>query len=294
MSDWWQFEAPRPRRPAKDGIRARSRRGAIGESWWSQRFLAALESLTDTGRLGRGRSYARTGQVMDLRVEPGRVTARVQGSRPTPYDVRVNVRPLGDEQWTRVEEAMAAQAVFMAALLAGEMPTDIETAFTAAGLSLFPASSQDLETGCSCPDWANPCKHVAATFYILAEAFDEDPFLIFAWRGRAKDQLVERLRARRTRATPPDAPADGGAADPERGEETEVAPLPASPADFWRAGEALDGVRFHPRAAEVPDALLRRLGPPPVDAGNAPLDEALAAAYRELTRAAARRAYQDE
>ncbi|HEX6912881.1 MAG TPA: hypothetical protein VF142_20905, partial [Longimicrobium sp.] len=80
MSDWREWEHG-PRRPAKDGIRARSTRGEIGETWWSQRFIAALREVADASRLTRGRSYARSGQVMDLRVEPGAVTARVQGSR---------------------------------------------------------------------------------------------------------------------------------------------------------------------------------------------------------------------
>lgn len=301
MARWWddypRFPKPQPRRPAKDGIKARSRRGEIGESWWSKRFIAALQALTDPRRLGRGRSYARTGQVMDLRIKAGLVIARVQGSRRNPYDVRIAVKPLSEAQWARAEEAMAGQAIFLAALLAGEMPRDIEDAFTAAGLSLFPARPRDLETDCSCPDWANPCKHVAATLYILAEAFDEDPFLIFAWRGRAKDELIERLRERRAGpagAGDPGAAARDAGAGPAAAAGEEAPPLAASLADFWRAGAGLAELRLSPRAAEVPDALLRQLGPAPVEVRGTPLDALLAPAYRTMAAAAERRAFPDE
>src|SRR5215212_4100032 len=120
MTDWWNFEHG-PRRPAKDGIRAKSQRGDIGESWWSQRFLEAMKAVTDPNRLGRGRSYARSGQVMGLKVAPGLVTAKVQGSRPQPYAVRLALKPFTAAQWARAEEALAAEALFLAALLAGEM-----------------------------------------------------------------------------------------------------------------------------------------------------------------------------
>ncbi len=292
MPRWWQdFPKSKPRRPASDGIKARSRSGAIGKSWWSKRFLDALEALTDPNRLGRGRSYARTGQVMDLRIDSGSVTARVQGSRATPYQVSIRVPPLTPAAWTRIEEAMAGQAVFMARLLAGEMPRDIEEAFTGAGFSLFPAAARQLDTHCSCPDVANPCKHVAATLYILAEAFDTDPFLIFAWRGRPRDQLIERLRARRqaTLATPP---ADAHAAELEP--DVATAPLPTSPADFWGAGADLATLHFAPSAPEHPDAILRELGAPPVQLRGRPLADVLAAAYRALTSAAERRAFPQE
>lgn len=292
MDDWWMYGESGPRLPAQDGIRARSQRGDIGASWWSKRFLAALESLTDPNRLKRGRSYARSGQVMQLRVESGGVRARVQGSRPTPYAVRIQVPPLTEAQWSRAEEAMAGQALFLAALLAGEMPRDIEEAFTAAGLSLFPASADELTTDCSCPDWANPCKHVAATFYILAEAFDSDPFLIFAWRGRTKEDLIAHLRARRAQASgsSPRNPSVVGEPRPGSGVGLEGVPLPASPAEFWRAGAAAGELRFAPDVPENPDALLRQLGPGPVEIRGRPLAEVLAAAYRELTAAAAGRA----
>jgi uncharacterized Zn finger protein len=179
------------------GIKAQSTRGAIGETWWSKRFLAVLESFEMASRLTRGRSYARAGQVLSLQIRPGSVTSRVQGSRPKPYTVDIRLPAYDGPTWTRIEQAMASQALFLARLLAGEMPTQIEEAFTAAGAPLFPTRAGDLEMACSCPDWGVPCKHIAATFYLLAEAFDADPFQILHWRGEDRETLLANLRTLR-------------------------------------------------------------------------------------------------
>ena len=251
MSRWdWNGYDPAPRRQAKDGIKAKSQRGAIGATWWSSRFVAVLESFNMGERLGRGRSYARTGQVMGLEIGPGLVKAKVQGSRSAPYKVEIRIPVFGEAQWKAVEKAMAEQALFLAQLLAGEMPTEIESAFRAANLSLFPAGARELATECSCPDWANPCKHIAATYYILAEAFDQDPFLLFQWRGRDPKQLQERLAQFRAAEA---VDAEPLAAEMDR--------EPLGPERFWAAGAIP-----HPVPALSPrcDLLARQLGPSPV------------------------------
>ncbi len=281
MNDFWRapsFPRSGPR-PVEGGIRAQSRRGDIGETWWSRRFIAILESFDFGSRLERGRHYARRGQVLDLHVSRGLVEAHVQGSRARPYRVRLAVEPLDERDWARAEEAMAAKAVFTAKLLAGEMPREIEEAFAACELSLFPSAARQLSSSCSCPDWASPCKHVAAVFYLLAEAFDADPFLVFTWRGRTREELLERLGALRR-----DATGEGS----ERGEEPETAPEDLD--GFWRAGEALDRVEVRPWAPAEPGALLRQLGPAGPTVGGRDLAEVLAAAYRAMGEAARRRA----
>src|SRR4051812_10568078 len=181
------------------GIRARNQRGEIARTWWSRRFVDALEDYygSDASRLARGRSYARAGQVIAIELSPGVVSASVQGSRPEPYAVRITVKELDDGAWSNVETAMAARAVFLARLLAGEMPDEIEEAFEAAKVRLFPARRGDLVTSCTCPDTANPCKHIAAVYYLLAESFDENPFLIFEWRGSPRGRLIAELGALR-------------------------------------------------------------------------------------------------
>jgi uncharacterized Zn finger protein len=186
VSDWWRFRdfGPSLPRKVKGGIKARSARGAkFGESWWAQRWIQVLESFGLGARLGRGRRYARSGQVTALHTDAGCVTAKVQGSRPKPYDVIIRIKTLSPEQWVRVGDALNANASFRARLLAGEMPPEIEQSFCDAGASLFPERGADLRTECSCPDWSNPCKHIAAVYYLLAEEFDRDPFLIWKLGG---------------------------------------------------------------------------------------------------------------
>lgn len=186
---------PPPSRPLRveGGLRARSRRGPIAQTWWSERFVAVLESIGLGNRLERGRTYARAGQVLDLRVDPGAVTAAVQGSRRAPYRVRVGVLAFGKAEWARVAQALADDAWYAAALLSGELPAGIEDIFAAAGLPLFPERAADLAMDCSCPDGAVPCKHLAAVLYLLAETFDSDPFAILAWRGRGRAELLAAL-----------------------------------------------------------------------------------------------------
>jgi uncharacterized Zn finger protein len=255
-------EPSRPR-PVTGGIRARSKRGSIGERWWSRRFIDVLESFCTTGRLSRGRNYARRGQVLWLTVRSGYVDASVQGSRENPYHVRIQVLPLTTAQWQRVIAALAAQAVYRARLLAGEMPAEIEEVFAGCGTPLFPRGWRDLEMSCSCPDWEVPCKHLAAVCYVLAERFDDDPFDVLAWRGKGRDELLAALRGRGTGAA---GAEPGGVAglDPEA-----VAAGPAGPplADvlggFWSAGLSPARLRALPPAPAAPPGLLLRAFEPP-------------------------------
>ncbi|MCA1644916.1 MAG: SWIM zinc finger family protein [Chloroflexi bacterium] len=191
---WWERHGPRL---PSYGIKAQTRRGAFGKTWWASRWIAALENLVNEGRLARGRTYARNGQVTSLDVDRDGVRAVVQGSRPEPYEVTITFKRLSDAEWDRVVDAMAAEALYAARLLSGEMPEQIEEVFAAAGTSLFPTTASDMRSTCSCPDMANPCKHIAAVHYLLGERFDEDPFLIFLLRGRSRDEIVAALRARR-------------------------------------------------------------------------------------------------
>jgi uncharacterized Zn finger protein len=189
----WDFYDRRPRIDAKGGIKAQTKRGQFGASWWAKQWIGVLESFDIGARLGRGRSYARKGQVLSIDIDAGMVQAKVQGSSPTPYKVTIKVKPLPESDWKKLAASLESQAIFAAKLLAGEMPQEIEEAFEAIGLSLFPEKLRDLETSCSCPDWSNPCKHVAAVYYLLGEEFDRDPFLIFRLRGMSREAFLESL-----------------------------------------------------------------------------------------------------
>jgi uncharacterized Zn finger protein len=263
---------PPPSRPRKavGGIKARSKRGSIGEQWWSRRFIDVLESLGMQGRLARGRNYARAGQVLSLEIGTGHVTAQVQGSRVKPYKVMLTVDPLTKPQWHAVQEALAARAVFRARLLAGEMPAEIEEIFGTCGTPLFPGSARELSMTCSCPDWEVPCKHVAAVCYVLAETFDDDPFEMLAWRGKGRDQLLSALRGLTgPNAAAAPAPADG--ADK---------PLAECEAGFWSSALSPARLRWLPPATAAPsDLLLRGFEPPPLQIRGQDLATILRPAY---------------
>jgi len=260
----------RPLRVA-GGLTARSTRGEIGEQWWSKRFVDVLESFALGGRLTRGRAYARQGQVLALEVAPGVVTAAVQGSKRTPYAVRIGLAALPDAGWRRVEAALAQEALCSAQLLAGQMPPELEDLMASAGARLFPQRLSELRMSCSCPDSAVPCKHLAATFYLLAERFDEDPFEILHWRGRERSALLGRLRELRGGVAASQEPVVrrvGAAAVLEGVVASPGAPLPPLP--------------VHP---ELPaDLLLRQLPPAPAALGG----EVLTQRLRELYEAVAR------
>lgn len=246
-----------PPRRVEGGLMARSARGTIGEQWWSRRFVAVLESFALGTRLTRGRAYARRGQVLALDVAPGLVTATVQGSRPAPYEVRVRLPAYPELVWAKVEVALAEQALLSAQLLAGEMPPELEDVLAGVGAELFPAQLRDLAMACSCPDPVVPCKHLAATFYLLAESFDDDPFRILHWRGRSRDRLLSRLRTLR-----------GGTSAPGVREPRQLGAAAAlgevRVARGWDA-PALPPLPVHPGLP--PDLLLRQLPAPPAVLG---------------------------
>lgn len=269
---------------ARDGIKAQSKRGAFAKNWWAQRWIAALERLVDSGRLSRGRSYARKGQVLSIDETKDGIAARVQGSMRTPYKISIKINHLTDAEWDKVIGALAEQAIFTAQLLAGEMPQDIEQAFEKAKASLFPSTRRDLQTDCSCPDYSNPCKHIAAAHYILGERFDEDPFLIFRLRGRTQEQVMQELRKRR-------AGSDETVED-EMEEAEVIIPLEEQIENFWDACAPFDGISVSIRPPSIEMPLLKRLG----EANFVPepgLQGMLSAAYQTVSRKAIQTAFND-
>lgn len=291
----WDYFYPRykPAKPKKvaDGIKLQS--GKIGGTWWSKRWISALESFGWSQRLQRGRKYARGGQVVDFTINPGQVTARVQGTRAKPYSVKIELNLIADGDWKKVIAVMGSQAIFAAKLLTGEMPQNIEEAFTATKVSLLPNSSKDLMTHCSCPDWANPCKHIAAVYYILADEFDRDPFMIFHLRGRKKEQIIDELRQMRSLGK---AEMEGSAE--ERSDAVaseaisgEVEPLESSLDRFWFIGEGFETFRVSINPAKVSIAILKLLGPPAFWAGKPDFINGMEHIYKLVSDKAIKTAY---
>jgi uncharacterized Zn finger protein len=280
---WFREFYPRSRpRAARGGIKAQSKGGQFGKSWWARRWIAVLESFQIGARLGRGRSYARSGQVLAIDVGQGTVTARVQGSRPKPYEVSIQVKGLQNKEWDKLVKALGRQARFVAKLLAGEMPQDIEDVFKKADLSLFPEKLGDLKTSCSCPDYSNPCKHIAAVYYLLGEEFDRDPFLLFKLRGLGREELLARLQEK---AAPVDKFDKGGAPGvADAGGSTPREPLPADPKTFWSGGALPDDLYGEVELAPLAAALPKRLGSFPFWRGGERFLDALEPVYRQAAR----------
>jgi uncharacterized Zn finger protein len=259
-----RFRSSPKKPPPERGIKLQQ----SGATWWGRRWIEALEGVSSgySSRLARGKTYARAGRCHDLMVEAGEATAHVTGTRSRPYRITIRLEALDDATWTRAIKAMSREARFSAELLAGRMPEDIDAAFQEDGASLFPEDERDLATGCSCPDWANPCKHVAATHYILGEALDRDPFLLFELRGRTKEQVLEALRTARS--------------SPRRGRTKGVTPAP-DPApmlvediprvslgrlrreDYDKPPEPLPSLNLAFEAPPASTDFLRQLGAPP-------------------------------
>ena len=164
------------------------------QEWWVQGWLDLLNSYRFKKRLERARNYARQGNVLNIEFRGAKVFAKVQGTEVDPYKVSLSLEPFEDEAWDGVIETMAGRAEYAAKLLAGEMPATIDEVFTANGLSLFPFNLTEVRSKCTCPDKANPCKHIGAVYYLLADRFREDPFVLFQLRGRTQAQIVAALR----------------------------------------------------------------------------------------------------
>jgi uncharacterized Zn finger protein len=241
----------------------------MAATWWSQRFVQVLESYGLGARMQRGRRYARQGQVTALDVNAGRLAAKVQGSRAKPYRVTITWPVLEPAAWETVASAFASRAGFAARLLAGEVPPDLEAVFESAGVTLFPRRWAELRADCSCPDWENPCKHLAAVLYVFADRLDDDPWLLLAWRGRDREAVLGRLRIPRTASA---GPRDDG--------------LPA----WWplhpgtrSAGEPSSGLAaLDATPPQPPDAVLHRLEPLAASVRGTPVTGLLLPAYDAL------------
>ena len=164
----------------------------FGDTWWGQAWLKALEerALEDPNRLSRGRSYARDGRVQNVELSPGLMRADVDGTRSEPYVSQLGVRCLTNGEWDALLDDIVGKASFSAALLSGELPHEL-------GDVVLP-NKGDLSPDCSCPDWAEPCKHVSALCYQIADLFDADPFALLLARGRGRDEVLAEIRERRS------------------------------------------------------------------------------------------------
>jgi uncharacterized Zn finger protein len=173
----------------------------FSRTWWGKNFIQALESFSDSGRLQRGRSYANNGKVKSFAIDGNRITAKVRGSinpyfgvykEPT-YNISLEITPIDKSKWNLAVDKLSSKASTISRLLLNEVPENIEDSFTELGLHLLPHSRKDFKTKCSCPDYANPCKHIAGVYYLVASQLDENPFLLFELRGLSRSELQSKL-----------------------------------------------------------------------------------------------------
>ena len=233
---------------------------------WSQDFITMLESLRMPAQFQAGRRYLRAGHVRSLTISSSLAMAVVWDDDGQTYRTRVAVRAFSQADWRRIERALAEQAIHAARLLSGRLPDDLDRLVASFGLSLFPVELQELAMDCTCTTWQVPCRHLTATFYALAESFDQDPFGILAWRGRGREELLDHLRVLRSRPAEPE-PAVG---EPAVGE----------PRGFWTAGPRLAMAAEGPRGR--PDAVLDLLEPLDLTAGRYQVTDLLRRAYRVM------------
>lgn len=230
----------------------------INQEWWSQQWLDLLDKYRFKKRLERARNYARQGNVLSIDFTEQKVLAKVQGTQPEPYEVSLWLDSFSDEEWGYIIETLSQRAIFSAKLLAGEMPQDIEDVFATNGLRLFPFKLDDVHSQCSCPDKANPCKHIGAVYYMLGDRFSEDPFVLFQLRGRTQQQIITALRQLRgqneenaEQKTPP---------------ETTIKLNPDSPKieQFWNYSEQLESSLVVITPPPGSETVLDVLGPIPL------------------------------
>ena len=173
----------------------------FSRTWWGKRFILALESFSDSARLGRGRSYANNGKVLNYKIDQNEITATVRGSvnpyfgvyKEPKYSINIEIKPIDKTNWSKAIKYISSKASFVSKLLMNEVPDNIEEAFADLGLHLLPHSQKDFKTSCSCPDYANPCKHIAGVYYVVASQLDHNPFLLFELRGLSKEALQAEL-----------------------------------------------------------------------------------------------------
>lgn len=245
------------------GIRAQNLRGAAGRNWWSRKWLDAVEHFGIGARLGRGRHYAVSGQITGFTVKPGEMAAVVQGGEKEPYRAVIGVRLAEPEQRQAVLDEIAESPVLLGRLLIHDLPDEIDEIYQKhTGKSLFPDGRTAYRSRCTCRDWANPCKHLAAMYLLFGDIFTRDPAKLLELHGIVIDSLF---------------PTVSKNSLPVKGDETCVVPLSSKYQGFAQFGAVDSGGVIAP--------LLMRLTAPPCWRGTERFNEVMHAVY---TRAATR------
>ncbi len=273
---------PRGSRPltARGGIRAQTKSRKVGKNWWTKRWMAVLENYYMGAELPRGRAYAQAGQVLEIDIASGTVVATVQGSNKKPHKVEIRFRAAPKAQWDRLARTLSSQAIFVAKLLAGQMPEYIEDTFEEEGLSLFPKDITDLETKCTCGG-EGLCRHIIAVYYLLAEEFDRDPFLFMRLRGLDREKLIQQIGSSIKRSK--GKKAEYLKADLHTGPREVVQDMTVEAGYFWAGGSVSDERLGDVRIPPTPGALSKHLGHFPMWRGEERFLDALELVYKKAS-----------
>jgi uncharacterized Zn finger protein len=245
----------------------------FSRSWWGQRFIAALEKIMDSGRLSRGRSYARGGKVKSFEIKDGLITAKVRGSvnpyfgvyKEPLYTTTIEFKSISAANWSAAIAYIASKASLISRLMLNEIPDNIDDAFAKLDLHLLPHRKDDFKTKCSCPDWSNPCKHIAGVYYLIAAQLDEDPFLLFELRGLSRDALQKELaRSPLGQALSAELTLEKSAPEPDLSYFTKPGVKKAIPLtslkNFWHGEKRLPQTIEAAPQASVPAILVKKQG----------------------------------
>lgn len=248
----------------------------FSRTWWGQRFISALEEIMDSGRLSRGRSYARGGRVKSFDIEDGLIKAQVRGSvnpyfgvyKEPLYITTIEFKPISAANWSAATAYIVSKASLISRLMLNEMPDNIEDAFGKLDLHLLPHHEKDFKTTCSCPDWSNPCKHIAGVYYLLAAQLDQDPFLLFELRGLSRESLQKELvKSPLGQALSAELALEKTTPEPESAYYTrptlQSSVAVASLKDFWHGAKRLPQVIEAASQGSVPAILVKKQGDPP-------------------------------
>jgi uncharacterized Zn finger protein len=245
----------------------------FSRTWWGQRFIAALEKIMDSGRLSRGRSYARGGKVKSFGIQDGLISAQVRGSvnpyfgvyKEPLYTTTIEFKQISAANWSAAIAYVASKASLISRLMLNEIPDNIDDAFAKLDLYLLPHRKDDFKTNCSCPDWSNPCKHIAGVYYLLAAQLDQDPFLLFELRGLSREALQKELaKSPLGQALSAELRVEKTAPQPDLSYYTTPITQPpekiASLKDFWQGEKRLPQTIETVPAAIVPAILVKKQG----------------------------------
>ncbi len=246
------------------------------KTWWGKEFLTALENCMDSGRLSRGKSYTAPYRRQRFSIQRGKISATVMGNinpyfgvYETPYyEVKIGLRKISKAHWDQILKRLGSNANWVTHLVLGEVPPSIEDALEGAPVKLLPRTHREIQASCSCPDWVNPCKHIAGIYFHLASLIDRDPLLLFEFRGLERSKLLEAVAKSEFGAA---LQGEADKAPPDLAASTHERRYPAVPAvqsdapasdlrTFWRGRPLPKETEVGRQVPPVSALLLRREG----------------------------------